>query len=193
MEVKGRNDVEIIKQANLKNLGLATSEPKKIDPSIAMLDVERRCLAEDLKEEILVKNFACAFEREREELKERLVFRYAYKGKQEDKVNWVVRLPASCLRKLLEEGRLFAYWRTYRVRIHLGIRCFRCHGYGHFTRDCSVPDQLCDYCGGRDHEKQTCSRKENPTCVNCTKFRRKDIKHHQVSNLSGVLATSGFV
>lgn len=40
VEVKDRNDVDLIKQTDLKRIGLRTGEPNKLNPSLIIYDIE---------------------------------------------------------------------------------------------------------------------------------------------------------
>lgn len=69
-------------------------------------------------------------------------------------------------------------WRTYKIKDYINItRCYRCYGYGHTAKTCSSMDQLCELCGDTEHLKNECPNKNELTCLNCHRSKRKDVKH----------------
>jgi hypothetical protein len=50
------------------------------------------------------------------------------------------------------------------------IQCYKCHGYGHFARECTSAE-LCANCGNL-HKTEDCKSREL-SCVNCIKFNEK--------------------
>jgi len=103
-------------------------------------------------------------------------FKFKIKS-SENKVHWVVQLPGPLYREIIGKSRVFMMWRTYKIKEYLSImRCFKCHAYGHISKNCESPD-LCEICGGKDHKKATCKLEDTPSCVNCIRNKRKDTKH----------------
>ena len=177
IEVKDKNDVELINEAKLEKIGLKIDKPKKLSPSIIIYDVEKDYKVEDLKEDLIKKNFDTNNEKELDELRNGILFRHCFKSK-ENRVNWIVQVPGRVLASLVNKGRIFMLWRVYRVKEYLNIiRCFKCHAYGHFAKFCNAPDQLCETCGSKDHLKTNCDKKEAPRCANCVRFKRRDVNH----------------
>ena len=178
VEVQGNKDVEAIKSCDLNKLGLVVERPKKLNPSVIIYDVEKDYKAEELKEELIRKNFDNVPESELEHLKESIRFVHPFKVKNGTRHNWIVQLPAKLFASLISAGRAFLMWRTYRTSEYVNItRCFKCHGYGHIAKVCNIPEQLCGGCGQNDHLRKDCAKKEEPQCINCKRARRKDISH----------------
>jgi len=111
------------------------------------------------------------------ELKEKIKINYGYKAKDDNWiVNWIVQVPAPLFTRIIKRGRVFIAWRSYRIKEYINIvRCFRCHGFGHFAGMCSVEAQLCEKCGKTGHNKKDCTNKK--VYINCIKTRRKEYKH----------------
>jgi len=170
--VDGKEDKELIKGANLARQGLKADEPKKIDPTIIIYDVENEYEKEELKTDLIKKNFANCSEEDVNTLKEVVTFQYSY-GTRENKRNWIVRIPGKLYNRLADKEKIYMQWRTFRFKENLNIvRCFKCHGYGRFAKYCDVKEQLCESCGAQDHAKADCPRKDRPQCVNCIKSSR---------------------
>ncbi|KAK2577757.1 hypothetical protein KPH14_012616 [Odynerus spinipes] len=93
VEVNSKVDVEIIKNSGLQGEGLKMAEPRKLDPSLIIYDVEKEHKAEDLKNELICKNFDGYNDQEKVKINEKINFKYCFKTKNEGKVNWIVQLP----------------------------------------------------------------------------------------------------
>lgn len=178
IEVQSNEDVKMIKEANLDQIGLSTSRPQKIDPTLMIYDVEKEWKPEELREEFMAKNFDNISKEEKEKLGGMVKFRHAFKTKNASRVNWIVQIPAKLFGKVVDEGRVFMLWRTYKVREYINIaRCYKCHMYGHVAKYCSVQKQICETCGDSDHTRDNCKKKEDPQCPVCIRHKRKDVRH----------------
>jgi len=91
VEVKGKRDVELIKHTDLRKIGLKTEEPSKLNPSLIIYDVESDLKPEDLKEDLINKNFENMDESLLDELKKDIYFKFRIKA-SENKVHWIVQL-----------------------------------------------------------------------------------------------------
>ncbi|CAK9811750.1 Uncharacterized 50 kDa protein in type I retrotransposable element R1DM [Anthophora quadrimaculata] len=178
IEVKDTTDVELIYKCELEKIGLKLEKPKKINPSIIIYDVEKEHKVEELKEDFIRKNFNNLGDSNIKNLNEEINFTHSTKTKDDKRVNWVVQLPGKYYKSIVENGRVFMVWRSYRIREFINItRCFKCHGYGHIAKFCKVEEQLCITCGSKDHNRDECTNKDNPKCINCARARRKDPNH----------------
>lgn len=178
IEVNDKEDVKKVKETDFSLINLNVKVPKKSDPSIIVYDVERDWKAEELKEEFLAKDFIGVPETDMQRLAKKVSFKHSYKTKNAGRVNWIVQLPARLFEEILREGRAYMLWRSYRVKEYLDIaRCYKCHMYGHVAKFCKVEKQVCETCGGSDHEKANCDKKDNPVCPNCVRKRRRDTRH----------------
>ena len=90
----------------------------------------------------------------------------------------VVRLTEADARSLLGLGRLRVEWVNCRIREHVEVAwCFRCQGYGHVPRGCTLPGRkdACWRCGGTSHVATEC--KASPRCLTCTDRSEQDVAH----------------
>jgi len=71
-------------------------------------------------------------------------------------------------------------WTQCRVRPRRPepAKCYRCHGYGHGTRQCSGPDlsHACRRCGQSGHTENTCTE-GTELCVACDRIKAPRVPH----------------
>lgn len=71
-------------------------------------------------------------------------------------------------------------WTQCRVRPRRPepAKCYRCHGYGHGTRQCSGPDlsHACRRCGQSGHTEKTCTE-GTELCVACDRIKAPRVPH----------------
>ncbi|KAK2578238.1 hypothetical protein KPH14_000766 [Odynerus spinipes] len=133
IEVDSKQDVQLIKQGGLEKAGLKAEEPKKIDPSIIIYDVEKDLTVEEMKSDFVDKNLTYTSEDNQSELKKKIEFRTKFNNTN-GRVNWVVQLPGKCFTEIINKEKVYMCWRVYRSREFINImRCFKCHGYGHIA------------------------------------------------------------
>lgn len=177
IEVKDKKDVETIRKVDLEGIGLKAGKPNKVNPSIIIYDVEPGCNVDQLKEDFVNKNCDFLNTEQLQKVDKEIEFRYSFKTPK-SKINWIVQVPGTIFESLIDRGRIYMLWRSYRIREYLNImRCFKCHGYGHKAVNCGSMEQLCENCGDREHLKNSCPKKDAPRCINCIRSRRKDIVH----------------
>lgn len=176
--MQGEKDAETVNSARIHEIGLQIEKPKKIDPTMIIYDVEKELNRDELKEHLIRRNLVQLTEAEnKEEMYNNIIFRQAFTVR-ENKVNWLVQMPGKFLSKLLEQGKIFMFWRTYRIKEYYNVtKCFKCYGYGHIAKHCEQKEQRCENCDSCEHEKAKCDKKDEPTCANCLKTKRKNTNH----------------
>ncbi|XP_026471370.1 uncharacterized protein LOC113375660 [Ctenocephalides felis] len=177
LEVETKRDIEIIKRANLSAQKLVVEEPKKLQPQVIMYDVEEDCQEENFLDCLILKNFEHLEEAEADLLRKECKVVTKFKTKF-GKNNWVIQLPGKHASRLLNEGRVYMDWRTYRLSEYVKIpRCYKCHAYGHIARVCRIEKPVCENCGSSEHTTNDCSKDQDAKCVNCVRNKRKETGH----------------
>lgn len=88
-----------------------------------------------------------------------------------EKVNIILQLDKTSYYRIFQKGRIKIGWNICRAEEYFNIiRCFNCHGYGHFARDCKN-QAICPKCRVT-HDKNNC---KSPTlnCINCINANKK--------------------
>jgi len=89
IKVDSMKDKEIIKAANLEEVGLKVEEPRRIEPMIIIYDVEKEYKPEELKEELILKNMDSIGEENSEELGRKIHFKHGISTNNPNRLNWV--------------------------------------------------------------------------------------------------------
>lgn len=72
----------------------------------------------------------------------------------------------NAMESLLNVGRCYIKWFSFRVRSHdLIPSCFRCLGFDHMVRECRMSKEVCRRCGQSGHVSFRCNN--SPHCRNC--------------------------
>nr|XP_049706814.1 uncharacterized protein LOC126056783 [Helicoverpa armigera] len=96
-------------------------------------------------------------------------------GKRDaDSCNYIVEVPASIRKVLVNQNRLYINWTSCPVHDYtLVTRCFKCQQYGHASKTCKSATSTCGHCGGEGHATQECSSKEEPPkCATCKRYKK---------------------
>lgn len=178
IEVDRKEDVELLKEANLGQNKLKVEEPRKTDPALIIFDVEMEYKEDEIRKDLIGKNLGYLNETEKKELEGQINFKHKFRTK-ENRANWIVQMPAKFLITLVNKGKIFMQWRTHRVSNYVNVvRCFKCQAYGHMAKSCSSANSHCETCGSTDHLKLECDKKDKPKCINCCRSKRKEMWHN---------------
>lgn len=83
----------------------------------------------------------------------------------DDQFNMVIETDGETFKKIMTEKKLLTPWKTCKVVDNVYIlRCFKCYGFNHTSKDCNAP-VACARCG-LDHIKDEC-KSSDEKCVNC--------------------------
>jgi len=175
IKVQDDKDLNLIKSSKLEEVELKIQKPTKIHPTVIIYDVEKDLQVEEMIDELISKNLNHVNSDYLSKIKNEIKFLRSYRIK-EDRLNWILQIPGRLHGILVDKGRIFMSWRTYRVKEYLNLtRCYRCYGFGHTAKICRYTEQTCETCGDTKHLRNECPKKDNPQCSNCLRSRRKEI------------------
>lgn len=111
IKVDNKQDVELIKETNMERRVLKVEEPRKMMPSIIIYDMEKDYKAENIKEDLIRKNFEYLDIDTEDKLRKEIVMRHSFKSK-DNYVNWIVQIPSGFYGHLVDRGRIYLQWRS---------------------------------------------------------------------------------
>jgi len=98
-----------------------------------------------------------------------------WKEEGESSNNVVLEGETSLMSRLIETGRVYAKWFSFRVRQAEEIASyFRCYGTDHRVRDCRASSDVCRRCGQTGHRVAQCT---NPLSCRICAFRGRPSGH----------------
>ncbi|GLV46502.1 hypothetical protein CBL_20840 [Carabus blaptoides fortunei] len=90
------------------------------------------------------------------------------------------RIAAMEDKRLVEAGRVFIGWSSYKVRDYEVVqRCYECYGYGHRLTECKLKGRVCRKCGRIGHTQLECDN-DDVWCGNC-KVKNNEANHEVTS------------
>lgn len=166
----------IRKAAAFAAAGLSVAEARMGEPHLIVHDVPADLTDAELLGDIVATNLAgVATTQEMSRIK---VLRRVKKASGCADV--ILDVPAKLRECILNEGRIYAGWLSYRVREYESVpQCYGCGSYGHLLAHCNL-GRLCHNCGGAGHVVGSC--KESPRCRNCA-LRGLDATHRVTSRV----------
>lgn len=172
-----KGDIEKLKASEkLVSSGLKVEEPSKRRPRIAVIGVpvaltEKEvldCIYEQNLSEKLANTSRVSF---LEEIK------LSHKSGKKDRptCNYILEVPSSIRKILINQGRIFINWTSCPVRdFTIVTRCFNCQQFGHAAKYCRETSPTCNLCGEIGHAFKECTNKSSPPiCATCKRFKRK--------------------
>lgn len=165
-----------IKKASAKLEDVMSVTPMGRLPKIVLYDVPRPEKDKELDffTEIFMSNFS-----EKECLSKedflRTTRRVSFFGKRDSPtVNMIATVHPEARRLLLDSGLCFIGWQACRVRDYIGAtRCFKCHLYGHVSKNCRAEKETCRHCTESGHNFEDCPNKAQAAkCATCTRFSK---------------------
>lgn len=168
------NSKEKLKNSVQKELGnkYQVIEPKLQNPEIIITGTEKDTINEeneDILEKIIMQNELGKIT-ENIENKINIKRKFISKDKR-DYGNIILEIDTDIYEKIITKGKLNIGWRKCNVFDYYNIiRCFKCNGFGHFSRECKN-EESCGKCAG-PHKTKDCDSEEMK-CINCLKSTEK--------------------
>lgn len=176
-----RSAVKIMGSEAISSAGLTAQRPVGRKPKILLYDMPtERDFVEEAVLDIFYQNVSGM---ELEEFKGGFNIVKMLRSSNEDKANWVVELSAPCFKALSGKDRLFVGFEACKMKeFSEATRCYRCQGYGHVAKHCSMESPTCGHCAA-DHDYKNCpNRNRNPICAPCKRAKRPH-DHNVTSNV----------
>ena len=155
-----------------KALDQAVGQKAEVKSLVSKRSVEIRDLDETITREKVVDALCIALGKP--DLRDQCRLYKRFSGVQ----TTVVCLTEADARSLFGLGKLRVGWVNCRIREHVEVaHCFRCQGYGHVWRGCTLPGRkdACWRCSGASHVAKEC--KALPRCLSCADRGEKDVAH----------------
>lgn len=161
--------------AALASAGLAVSAPRVPGYRMCLKGVLATIPTEELMRQLFEKNATTVVTSLEFEKEVRLIWR-PLKTYDEGLHNVTVEVSARICDHWVSQGYVYVGWGRHPVWQLSSVNlCHRCHGYGHFARECKEASQLCRRCGTPGHLEQACLERF-ASCRNCRKGGKPD-KH----------------
>lgn len=182
VECKDKNSSEQLKSCVVKSLGdkYDVNLPKRRKPKFKICGMSERLTDDQLIEYMIKQNESIKAENDLKVLK---TIETVDKFKNK-KYQAIMEADDDNYKKIINMDRIFVNWDSCKVMEHLNvIRCFKCFGFNHFSKDCTK-DVTCKFCAG-NHDSSTC-KSASHKCVNCMYYVEKfkmqlDVNHHAYS------------
>lgn len=104
--------------------------------------------------------------------------------KHHQSTNIVIEVSPILRKFLLQKEYVFVGWKKSEIVDHLKvIRCFKCCGFGHFSKNCEHRDAVCSKCAN-NHKFKDCDS-DKSQCMNCitqNRLFKKNLPTNHMSN-----------
>lgn len=172
-----KGDIEKLKNSEkLVSSGLTIEEPSKRRPRVAVIGVPVTLTEQEV--------FECIFEQNLSDKLPNITcesfvesIKLSHKSGKKDlpTCNYILELPASIRKMLVNQSRIFINWTSCPVRdFTIVTRCFNCQQFGHAAKFCRETSPTCNHCCETGHSFKECSSKSSPPqCATCKRFKRK--------------------
>nr|AMS38360.1 hypothetical protein [Bactrocera tryoni] len=160
-----------------EEVGLDVSVNRKLGRRVVVQGVHTEIPHEEFMEDLLrlnLKDFSPASQR----TDVRMVSR-PWKVAADGSTNVVLEGTDKLMSALLETGRCYIKWFSFRVRPDSPVAgCFRCMGFDHRVAECRAKADVCRRCGQEGHKAASCVNA--PHCRNC-EFKGRPAGHLMMS------------
>lgn len=150
-------------------------ETVKKAPKAILFNIPKEYNEDELIQDLINQNL-----QENEDLKvEDIKVCFKLGARDANQYNLVLELPPTIHAKLISKRRIFLGWNSTGIANFISVtRCFRCQKYGHISKACNAPVEICGHCAGQGHDRRNCPlTRLDPACANCPKNKNKHSVH----------------
>lgn len=170
LECGSNEEAETVMRSIEQNLGneFVVRQPKRVFPKIKIIKVPKDLGQDDNFRERLIKQNRLQDDNIDFHLEVIHVTKELLKGF----VNIVAEVDSKTLGILISKE--FVNIGLYRSKVYEYvniIKCFKCQGYNHFAKECTVETNICPKCG-KNHKLEEC-KVNKFSCINCIKANEK--------------------
>ncbi|XP_047020535.1 uncharacterized protein LOC124645220 [Helicoverpa zea] len=171
-----KGDIDKLKKSEqLVSSGLTVEEPAKRRPRIAIIGVPVALTEKEVFDCIYEQNISDKVpETNRESFQNTIKLSHRSGKKNLPTCNYILEVPASIRKMLINQGRIFINWTSCPVKdFTIVTRCFNCQQFGHAAKFCRETSPTCNHCGEAGHSSKECGNKAAPSqCATCKRFKR---------------------
>ena len=117
--------------------------------------------------------------------------RILFKRNSASSINVIIRVHPALYFPLIKSQRICLGYNSVQVQPYTVLtQCFKCLGYGHTSKSCTIQHQSCSQCAS-DHHKDNCDKSPDlpQQCINCLnspRFKQQYSPHSVFSSLCPV-------
>ncbi|KAJ8945531.1 hypothetical protein NQ318_020376 [Aromia moschata] len=151
-------------------------ETMKIDPMVYITGIDKGYEDEEFITELVLQNERYFEGMNIEDIKRKTKIISRRQCRNEQKENIILQTTPDIFRIIIKtEDLRFNVMKLYAEEYSQLAICFKCCGYGHVTKYCTVTKSTCYVCGG-EHDESQCSGQE-VECTNCKRLKLEPRKH----------------
>jgi len=169
---------KIAENAKFSEVGLDVSVNEKLGPKVVIHGVHSQITPDEFMSDLHELNLKDKMSLESFKKEVKMVSK-PWAAATDGAVNVVLEGAGLAMQTLLDVGRCYVKWFSFRVRSYDPVvGCFRCLGFDHKVAECRAKEDVCRRCGQMGHRVAQCSNALN--CRNCA-FKGKPSDHLMMS------------
>lgn len=177
ISTENKGDIDKLRGSHkLASSGLTIEEPSKRRPRIIIIGVPQSLSEKEVLDCIYEQNLSDKVPNyTRESFAETAKISHKSGKKNPSFTNYIIEVPPTIRRVLVNQGRIFINWTSCHVRdFTIVTRCYNCQLFGHAAKFCRESTPACNHCGESGHTHKECTKKSTPpVCATCKRFKRK--------------------
>jgi hypothetical protein len=189
LEFDSEKERDVIIAAVNKTKDLTSEVSRKKRPLLIIKGVHKNVKEGELIEAIVQQNENVANVIKGDKVDDHIKVRFKRRNRNIRLDNYVIEVSPGVRHSLIDLGRVnVEYQRVHVSEFSSFVQCYKCFGFGHTTKHCSLDENqnFCGHCAG-DHKTSDCtstSDKSKIKCVNCSKSNVKFGNQEPTSHVS---------